>query len=171
MGFDDPTRNEEHVGALRVQPANQNDYEGVNFDQCGGDTFRRRTFFPVRRDPIAALKDARASLKRRIGLDKPKVDGRRSVPTGTKHELFTKDGAAPTAPVYEQFTKDAAAPTARSLVSNVEVLVGSLEERTPLCTTFYCDTDQDCADAGCVGNWECKDFYCRAYTTPCGHLC
>ncbi|KAK0544387.1 hypothetical protein OC846_006094 [Tilletia horrida] len=168
MGFNDPTRNEEHVAALRLQPANGNTYHGVNFNACGSDNFRRRSFFPIRRYPISALKNARASLKRRTGLDKSEADERRSVPTGANHELFTKDGAAPTAPVHELFTKDAAAPTAGALVSRAKVEASALEERL-VCSSFYCDTDQDCANAGCVDIWACKDFYCRPVETPCGH--
>ncbi|KAL9937027.1 hypothetical protein V8E36_004262, partial [Tilletia maclaganii] len=42
MGCNDPTRNGEAVGAMRLQPANGGDYGGVNYDTCGGDSFRRR---------------------------------------------------------------------------------------------------------------------------------
>ncbi|KAK0542331.1 hypothetical protein OC861_006752, partial [Tilletia horrida] len=47
LGFQDPTRNNENVLALRVQPANRDTYQGVNFDRCGSDNFRRASSVPA----------------------------------------------------------------------------------------------------------------------------
>ncbi|KAK0565013.1 hypothetical protein OC861_003998, partial [Tilletia horrida] len=80
MGFNDPNRNGEHVAAMRAQPANENTYGGVNFNNCGSDNFRRRRSGdqprsgPVKDDRNDVLTKARASLKRKIGIDeKPPV--------------------------------------------------------------------------------------------------
>ncbi|KAK0542333.1 hypothetical protein OC861_006754, partial [Tilletia horrida] len=47
MGYQDPNRNNENVMAMRLQPANPNTYQGVNFDRCGSDNFRRASSVPA----------------------------------------------------------------------------------------------------------------------------
>ncbi|KAK0535356.1 hypothetical protein OC842_002334 [Tilletia horrida] len=63
MGFDDPDNGNEHVGALRVQPATGDNYGGVNFNPCGSDNFKKRRFS---RSP--ALNPARQVSQLRQGL-------------------------------------------------------------------------------------------------------
>ncbi|KAK0542621.1 hypothetical protein OC845_006532 [Tilletia horrida] len=74
MGFQDPDNGNENVGALRVQPANENDYNGVTFDPCGSDNFRRRGLTGAAASVVSqserAVRELRTSIKRRLSWGK-----------------------------------------------------------------------------------------------------